>query len=247
LDGDSHAVPLPHDVARVAAPIDDHRVPVALAGVRCRRLRAGEILIHEGWDLGSLAVVQAGALTLAITTRGGRRAVVGVLGPGDVLGEDSIRLQVDREPHRPAGPSSMDWSKPPRRPVARPEARALTAGAVILLRPHELERAVRHDPSLAGWVAQSLSHRLADLQLRLGWALSLGVHERILGVLRSLVGRWGSPAPQGTMVDLPLSQDLLASMVGASRETVNRALRDLRASGVVVRSGRRYVVAGSSG
>jgi CRP/FNR family transcriptional regulator, cyclic AMP receptor protein len=232
LDGHSHAIPLPHDAGRVTAPIDNGHVPVGLPGLRCRRLRAGEVLIPEGWDLGSLAVVQTGALALAITGRGGRRAIVGVLGPGDILGEESIRLGADREP---------------RRPVARPEARAITSGAVLLFPPHELELAVRHDPALACWMAQSLSHRLADLELHLGWALSLGVHERILGVLRSLIGRWGIPAAHGTMLDLPLSQDFLASMVGASRETVNRALRDLRASGAVVRSGRRYVVAEASG
>ena len=248
MNGRSHAVPLPHDVGRATGPAGDRHVPVGLAGLRCRRLRAGEVLISEGRDLGSLAVVQAGAMALAITGRGGRRAVVGVLGPGDILGEESIRLDGDGQLHRPAGSSSKPWSNPsPRRSVVRPEARAITASAVLLLPPHELERAVRHDPSLAGWIAQSLSHRLADLQVRLGWALSLGVHERILGVLRSLVGRWGSPVAHGTMVDLPLSQDLLASMVGASRETVNRALRDLRATGAVVRSGRRYVVAEASG
>jgi CRP-like cAMP-binding protein len=229
--GHSRANPLPHDVGRAATRVDHSTLPVDLPGVRCRRLRAGEVLIPEG-AVGAVVVVQTGALTLAITGRGGRRAVVGVVGPGDLLGVESILLQADGEP---------------RRPMVRPEARAITAGTTILLPPHELERAVRRDAALAGWLARSLGDRIGDLQLRLGWTLSLGVHERILGVLRWLAGRWGSPTTDGIMVDLPLSQELLGSMVGASRETVNRALRDLEASGAVARSGRRYVVADPSG
>jgi CRP-like cAMP-binding protein len=41
---------------------------------------------------------------------------------------------------------------------------------------------------------------------------------------------------------LPVTQDLIAAALGLTRETVNRALRDLRLAGVVSRCGRTYVL-----
>jgi CRP-like cAMP-binding protein len=78
------------------------------------------------------------------------------------------------------------------------------------------------------------------------WSLSLCVRDHLLAVLRDLAGRWGSPVEEGTVIGLPVSQGALAAMVGASRESVNRALRQLLASGAVRRRGRRYVLVAAS-
>jgi CRP-like cAMP-binding protein len=232
-------------VAETAAGV---HAPQGVSGFHCRRLRAGEVLITEGQPLGSLAFVQSGAIVLSITGHGGRRGVVGVVGPGDILGEEGLRRGEDGLRHPRFGSSlEPSSSRPVHGGLARPEARALTVCAIQLVPLHDLDGAVRRDPSLADRLSRSLTHRLAELQVRLGWALSVGVHERILSTLQLLAHRWGSPVPSGTRVDLPLSQELLATMVGASRETVNRALRELRATGAVLRSGRHYVVAESSG
>jgi hypothetical protein len=51
----------------------------------------------------------------------------------------------------------------------------------------------------------------------------------------------GHPVEGGLVIDLPLSQDLIASMVGATRESVNRGLRDLAAADRVRREGGAYV------
>ncbi len=45
------------------------------------------------------------------------------------------------------------------------------------------------------------------------------------------------------MIDVPVSQESLANMVGATRESVNKALATLTRRGLVTRHGRRYVVA----
>ncbi len=70
-----------------------------------------------------------------------------------------------------------------------------------------------------------------------------GVTERIERRLFDLAGRLGRSVPEGTLIPIRLTQDDLASMVGATRETANRALGKLLARGVVTRQGRaRYVV-----
>ena len=69
------------------------------------------------------------------------------------------------------------------------------------------------------------------------------VQDRVAAELRGIAWRHGRRCRDGWRVDVPLTQDLLGSLVGATRESVNRALRHLRHRGVVRRVGRCYVVA----
>jgi len=84
------------------------------------------------------------------------------------------------------------------------------------------------------------SERLLQLALQLAWC---AVSERVERRLADLAERLGHPAPGGTAIGVPLTQDDLAAMVGASRESTNRALRVLVERGwlAVPRRGR-YVV-----
>jgi CRP-like cAMP-binding protein len=52
----------------------------------------------------------------------------------------------------------------------------------------------------------------------------------------------GTPVPEGTRIDLSLTQDDLASWTGATRETVSRALRLMRRLGWIATEGRSITV-----
>jgi CRP/FNR family cyclic AMP-dependent transcriptional regulator len=82
--------------------------------------------------------------------------------------------------------------------------------------------------------------RATAIAADLAW---LGVSERIERRLLDLASRIGRPTHSGTLIPVRLTQDDLASMVGATRETANRALGRLLARGAIERQGRaRYVV-----
>jgi CRP-like cAMP-binding protein len=221
MDRRSFAIPLPLEGARSGDGASHGRVP-AFPGSARRNARAGSILMAEGSPPRSLLVVVTGVAALGLTGVEGRPSVIGLLGPGDVHGETCLHL---------ADP-----------PKVFPEARTLTACTVIDLLPHVLHRHMARDPTVSVWLARSLTQKIGDLQVRLAAMLGLGVRQRTFAMLRILAERWGHRSGRGTVLDLPLSQELLAALTGTSRESVNRALRDLRASGMVIRSGRRYVI-----
>ena len=221
MDRRSYVIPLPLDDGRANHQGSRRALP-AFAGARAVGVRAGGLLVPEGQTPRSLMVVVSGAVGLSVTgRRGGRRTLINLLGPGDVLGEEILGGD---------------------QPRVRPETRTLAFTQLALLSPHELHRIMARDLSVAGWLAQALSRKVDLLNARLAATLALGVQERTLALLRSLAVRWGKPSPRGTIVDLPLSQEDVAAMVGTTRESVNRALRDLRASGLVLMSARRYVI-----
>jgi CRP-like cAMP-binding protein len=81
---------------------------------------------------------------------------------------------------------------------------------------------------------------MTALTADLAW---FGVADRIERRLSDLACRIGHPSGGGTLIPIRLTQDDLASMVGATRETTNRAVQTLFARGVLDRQGRgRYVV-----
>ena len=106
-----------------------------------------------------------------------------------------------------------------------------TATAV---RPARLRPAVGTD-GLASTAA-----RLTTIATELAW---FDITDRVERRLLDLARRLGRPAPGGTLIPVRLTQDELASMVGATRESANRAVRTLVTRGSIdVRGRGRYVV-----
>ena len=108
---------------------------------------------------------------------------------------------------------------------------------VRAIRPSRLEAV--SGPAVAGLLAHR-ARRRETLACDLAW---LGVDERIARRLDDLAVRFGRPAPGGLSIPFRLTQDVLASLAGTSRESANRALRRLvRAGRISVTDRGRYLV-----
>jgi hypothetical protein len=64
--------------------------------------------------------------------------------------------------------------------------------------------------------------------------------ERVESKLVQLARDHGFVVPDGVRLDVPLTHELLADMIGCARETVSRAIDRLESAGVIVRDGRCY-------
>lgn len=198
------------------------------AGGFVRRLGRGEVLLHEGQRSSCIWVVESGALTLTSTTRSGTRVILSVPGPGAVLGEQAL-----------VGPL-IDARQ--RDPMLLPEACALIAAAVRAIPLSGLQVAMASDPYVAWWLAAAVSWRATQVQRALARTLAHRAPMRVLGILKEIALDHGQAGSGGTRIGLPLTQDLLASMAGITRESVNRAVAELEACGLVRRTGFRYVL-----
>jgi len=223
------------DQAPIATPLPLQHPPsfwlarirvIARASVhRCGR---GQILIREGDRPSCFWVIQRGAVALTSTAPSGPRATLAVLGRGGAFGEQGL--------HRPfeiCGPQNV---------ALLLEARTLASTTLQAVPFSELHTAMAADRELAWWVAAAVGRRAAWVERALARTLMLRVPLRVLGVLRDLADDHGKRCPDGVRIELSLSQDLLASMVGASRESVNRAIAELQRRGLVRRIGLLYVL-----
>jgi CRP-like cAMP-binding protein len=81
--------------------------------------------------------------------------------------------------------------------------------------------------------------RLARRQMAL---VALSAEDRLVSVLEDLGGDFGIRDSRGTVIDLRLTQEMLAVMAGTSRQRVNAALSELCRQGRIVRDGARIVL-----
>ena len=98
------------------------------------------------------------------------------------------------------------------------------------------------DPALAANLVRVLSAQIADRELAVAIALEPRVERRLLLKLRQLAERWGRVTPDGIRLDLRLTHQELANMVGAVRESVTIALGRLAEAGEIEVRNRTLII-----
>jgi CRP-like cAMP-binding protein len=180
------------------------------------RLAAGRVVFHEGDRSRSVYVIRRGHVFVVAAGAAGHEAIVGLHGPGELVGELAGMLSAPRSA----------------------TVRAATPVELVEIRSDVFERHLDDHPHVVLAIARSLAAQLLAAN-RAVLDGSVPVQVRIARRLLELavVDHEGRAAE----VPLQLSQDELAAWVGAARESVARALRDLREAGVVS-TGRRTIV-----
>jgi len=97
-------------------------------------------------------------------------------------------------------------------------------------------------PAAAAVIAEGLLVELRDRQESLRHFANVRHVERVREKLLQLARVHGRVVSGGVRLDLPLTHELLAEMIGSRRETVTFALADLQRGGFVTREGRTYVL-----
>ena len=156
-------------------------------------------------------VVERGTALMAGGSPGSRRLVVAVAGPGALLVP-------------PCEAEDVTALAPTRLTAVSPDA-------------HEALLAL---PSAAAAIASGLIDAVSDREESLANFARFPYVERVRAKLLQLARRHGRVGPAGVVIDVPLTHELLAEMVGSTRETVTLALRELASEGFVARENRHY-------
>ncbi|MGH3288848.1 MAG: Crp/Fnr family transcriptional regulator [Streptosporangiaceae bacterium] len=184
------------------------------------KLSRGEHLFLEGDPGDRLYVVLDGKIKLTRTAADGRENLLSVLGPGEMFGELSL---FDPRPRTSTASAVTDAT--------------VAALAHDALRPWLLER-----PDVSMHMLQALAKRVrreVDVTADLVFT---DVPGRVAKNLLDLAERFGEQDRDGLHVHHDLTQEELAQLVGASRETVNKALADFAARGWLQISARSVLI-----
>jgi CRP/FNR family transcriptional regulator len=207
-------VPVDHadDVLRRAplfAALDDEGAAALQAGVTIVEISRAERLFEEGASGNQLYVILDGKIKLTRAAADGRENLLSVLGPGEMFGELSLF-----DP-RPRTASAV----------------AVTDSRLGALAHDDLRSWLTGRPDVALHLLQALAQRLRRANDVMADLVFTDVPGRVAKALLDLAGRFGESQPDGLQVNHDLTQEELAQLVGASRETVNKALADFAARG----------------
>jgi CRP-like cAMP-binding protein len=189
----------------------DDELALIGSSAQVRTLRRGDVLFTEGDEPTELFIVRSGRIAIANRSIDGRESVVALMEPGAAFGEMGLFLDVGRTA----------------------EARALEPGDVLAI-PYAPVRAVyQQRPALLWGVVALLAGRVHNMDGALADAVFLDVTGRTAKRLLEMAG----DADEFT---IPVTQEELAGMVGASRERVNKAIAQFVKLGWIEQSDRRY-------
>ena len=165
------------------------------------------VVLTEGEMGDSLYMIQSGKVKVFIGDEDGREIILKILGPGSFFGEMSM---IDKQP-RSASVTTIE------------------ASTFLVLSHAGFERCVEQAPRIANMVMRVLAQRVREADRKIGTLALMDVYGRVASTLLEL-----SVYSNGKlMVGEKLSQQDLANMVGASREMVNRILKDLSDRGFI--------------
>ncbi len=180
----------------------------------------GQILFHEGEPGDSLYIVLSGKVKLGRRASDGRENLVAVMGPSDQFGELSL------------------FDPGPRTSTAV----VVTDGRVARLPKAALQKWVEERPQIAMQLLRVVARRLRRTNTMLADLIFVDVPGRVAKQLLQLAQRFGSVEGGQLRVTHDLTQEELAQLVGASRETVNKALADFAARGWLRLEGKSVVI-----
>ena len=184
-----------------------------------RKFQRGHALFTEGDRAERVFLIERGWVTVTCTAPGGREIVLGLRGPGDMLGELSA---LDGEPRSATA-------------VTLSEVEAIVVSGSTLMRALD-DVAASHE------LIRMLAARLRDADRKRLEFAALDTLGRVAWRLYELSERFGHESEEGISIELPLSQEQLAAWCGASRESTVKALTSLRGLGYITTGRRRVVI-----
>ncbi len=191
------------------------------AAMRRRSYRRGEVIFHEGDPGETLHLVCQGRLKAVLASESGEEAVLRIISPGQIFGEMAL---LDGAPR---------------------------SATVVALEPVETASLSRRDfvallgrsPAAVEGLLAGMAQMIRNLTTEVGDLVFLDHQGRLAKKLLELAEAHGRPLAGGAIeIDLTLTLEELAAMIGTTRQTISKILAMYVAQRAVARHGRRIVV-----
>lgn len=173
---------------------------------RERAYPKGSVILFEKDKGDSLYLVASGQVKVVLIGEDGREVILSVLGEGSFFGEMAL---IDDSP-RSAHVIAMDDS------------------VLLTLRREDFQHRLRSSPEVAISLLRELSRRLRRADEKIGSLVLLDVNGRVADLLLRAASEEG-----GECIKRKLTHHTIAQMIGSSRETVSRTMRDFVERGFI--------------
>lgn len=180
-----------------------------------RRYPKDSIILFESDHVDALYVVLSGQVKLVHTAEDGREVILATRGGNDFFGELSL---IDDQP-------------------LTAHVIAMRDAELLILRRHDFRRCLADMPGISMGMLRALCQRLRRADSMIGGLVLLDVKGRVARLILEMAAQ-----NDGTNVPKGITHQTIAQMIGASRETVSRTLREITTQGLLTVTGRRIAV-----
>lgn len=188
--------------------------------VRRRHYARGDIVFQKDDPGEALFIVESGSVRIHVTGSQGTDLTLAVMNTGDFFGDMSL---LDGKPRSAS-------------------ASAVTDSSLIILDRDHFTELVRKRPDAALAVLARVTQRLRGSDQMASDLAFLDAAGRLARRLLEIAEQSGVRRPDGILLNVRITQEELANMIGVTRESVNRNLSEFRREGLIKNEGRKIVI-----
>ncbi len=201
--------------------LEPAELDAVLAQAAQKRTPRGTVILRRGDASPGAIIIVSGQICIATTSEDGREVTLAMLGPGDVLGEMSL----------------LDGEE------VSADATAQEDCVLLVIERGRFLRFLRGSSDLCLRLMAVLCRRLRKSNAALEELALLDLPTRLGRLLLRLAHDYGSKLPAGgTRIEVRLSQKDLSTIVGGSREKVNKQLRQWEQDGAIGKDAGRMTI-----
>ena len=209
------------DSVRLFAGLDDAALDVLLALSRQTTVKAREIVCRKGEPGDALFIVISGKLKVTTQSEDGRELILAILEDGETFSEMSL---LDGHP-RCASVTAVQDSQ------------------LLIIKRQDFLTYLEQHPKVSIALLVILSTRLREMDNLMGDMRFLDIRSRLAKTLARLALQHGRTAGSGSIrIDLKLSHEDLGNLICATRESVNKQLKQWEGEGVLELSQSSFVI-----
>ena len=206
-------------------PVFEELAPADLAAISQvtleRRYKKNMIIFMEGEPGEGFHYVKSGKVKIVKMSQDGREHIINILGPGDVFAEV---LLFNPGPY-PA------------------TAVALEDSVIGIIKNNDLENVVAGNARIALHIIRVMSKKLLHAQMKIKTLALSDTFSRTAHVLIRLSQQYGRAVAGGVEIDLDMTRQDLANLIGTTRETVSRVLNAMRKDKVLRFADQKIIIA----
>lgn len=200
--------------------LDQEQIERVARVARRQRYARDEVIFYQGDSGNTFYVILSGQVKVIVSSPDGQEAILVMLDAGESFGEFSL---LDEQPRSAT-------------------IEAILPTEVLAFRKDEFHRLIQDYPDIALGLLRVMTKRLRATDQLVQDAAFLDVGERLAKKLIALVKTHGRPVARGIELDIHLTQQDLAAMIGATRESVNKQLGAFRERGVLAVHRQRITI-----
>ncbi|NQU60373.1 MAG: Crp/Fnr family transcriptional regulator [Rhodospirillales bacterium] len=201
--------------------LEEDELEVVNQGKVCREYLPGDIIFHEGDECRGVHCIERGLIGVRKMDAGGNEILLRLSHPGDTMGYRSFLADDDHNN----------------------SAEALEPSVICFIDGSTVNSLLKMNPSLGLRFLRHAANDLNAAEEKVLQSATLPVRARFAHLLLVLKDRYGVAGDNGDLnLELPLSRQDMAAMIGIRPESMSRTIRSLEDDDIARFSGRRVHV-----